>query len=602
MIPADVRPAVRRAPTLALGALALGGIGVVLVALPYKAFDLDRYFVPKELVLHVTAGVAAAAALLSPGRRPGPGTRGQSTATLTRVDTLLVTFLALSALSASMAANGWLAGRALAVSASAIAAFLTSQALARSGWTRPLLAVFGAAVMVAAITSLLQAYGVESEFFSINRSPGGTLGNRNFVAHLAAIGLPPLVLCALRARRAGGMLIGATAIGIVAAALVLSRSRAAWIATALAAASVLPGARSAWRASRAHRRRRDGPADGRRSRPATRVESPARGGRRAGSDAAGSLRGRQVARRSAVLVGSALLGVGLAVRLPNTLNWRSASPYLDSVIGVANYRAGSGHGRLVQYGNTARLALTHPLLGVGPGNWSVAYPRVASRNDPSLDPDDGMTANPWPSSDWAAFISERGLVATMCLVLALAGLVVAAARSSAAAVDDARLDRLLTALTLIATIVAVLTVGAFDAVLLLPAPGLVAWGILGALAGTLFPEPAPYVDVPFPAAARSIALLAVVAAGGYATFRSASAITAMALYSAAPRTGAADHTLELASRADPGSYRIHLRLAEAYEKGRACSRSRVHARAARALYPSAPEPRRLLAACSTHTR
>ena len=37
-----------------------GAIATVLVALPYKAFDLDRYFVPKELALHLTALACAA--------------------------------------------------------------------------------------------------------------------------------------------------------------------------------------------------------------------------------------------------------------------------------------------------------------------------------------------------------------------------------------------------------------------------------------------------------------------------------------------------------------------------------------------------------------
>ena len=45
------------------------------------------------------------------------------------------------------------------------------------------------ACVVASATALLQAYGlVESDYISLSRAPGGTLGNRNFVAHLAATG------------------------------------------------------------------------------------------------------------------------------------------------------------------------------------------------------------------------------------------------------------------------------------------------------------------------------------------------------------------------------------------------------------------------------
>ena len=51
------------APTLseraALVVLQVGTIAVVLAAAVYKQFELDRFFVPKELVLHVVATVAA---------------------------------------------------------------------------------------------------------------------------------------------------------------------------------------------------------------------------------------------------------------------------------------------------------------------------------------------------------------------------------------------------------------------------------------------------------------------------------------------------------------------------------------------------------------
>ena len=45
----------RRAATWILQA---GAIAVVLAAAPYKTFELDRFFVPKEVLLNVTAGIA----------------------------------------------------------------------------------------------------------------------------------------------------------------------------------------------------------------------------------------------------------------------------------------------------------------------------------------------------------------------------------------------------------------------------------------------------------------------------------------------------------------------------------------------------------------
>src|SRR3954463_12789785 len=90
---------------VAMRALQFGAIAVVLAAAPYKAFDLDRFFVPKELVLHATALVATLLCLLR-ARRIGLG----------RVDQLLALFLLVGAASALFASNWWLAGRAVAVS------------------------------------------------------------------------------------------------------------------------------------------------------------------------------------------------------------------------------------------------------------------------------------------------------------------------------------------------------------------------------------------------------------------------------------------------------------------------------------------------------
>jgi O-antigen ligase len=550
--------------------IGFGGVATVLAALPYKAFDLDRYAIPKELALHLTATLAAVAALVAVGRsaRRGSG----PVVPLTRVDTLLAGFLLFSAASALMSQNGWLGARGLAISGSGIVLYWVAHALARAGWARSVLALMAAAITVAAATSLLQAYGVETDLFSLNRSPGGTLGNRNFVAHLAAIGIPLLIVIILRARRASGAFLGAMAIAIVSAALVLSRSRAAWVATAVALLCVVPAAWRGWNSLR-------GRTSGAPRQPSGDSSPP-------------------IGLRGAVVFTAIATGIVAAVTIPNTLNWRSTSPYLDSVINVTNYREGSGHGRLIQYANTARLAITHPVLGVGPGNWAVAYPKVAPKSDPSLDTDDGMTANPWPSSDWAAFLSERGVPATLCLALALLGLIVAGARAAARAVDDGRADRMMLALALAATVLAIIAVGAFDAVLLLPAPSLIAWSILGALAGSLEPPPAVRGSIRIPDFMRHAAIVLLLAGGGAAIVRSASEVIAMALYVAATRTGVNDHTLELATRMDPGSYRIQLRLAESYAHERSCSRARVHAAAARALFPNAAAPRHVLAECT----
>ena len=48
---------------LALRILQAGAIAVVLVVTTLNVFELDRFFVPKELVLHVTAVLAGLLAM-----------------------------------------------------------------------------------------------------------------------------------------------------------------------------------------------------------------------------------------------------------------------------------------------------------------------------------------------------------------------------------------------------------------------------------------------------------------------------------------------------------------------------------------------------------
>lgn len=518
----------------ALRILQAGAVAVVIAAAPFKAFDLDRFFVPKELVLHVVA-LAATLLCLARARRLALG----------RADQLIGLFLAAGVLSALFATNWWLAGRAVAVSLSSAAIFWSARSVSRAGLARPLLGALAVAAVVGAVTALLQAYGVRTEYVSLNRAPGGTYGNRNFMAHVCVIAFPVLMLVATTAptRRAFGW--WSAAFALVAGALILSRSRAAWLALIVAAAVLVPLVLMA------------------------------------------IVRGRSGLRfgRLLVLPIAAAVGAALALVLPNTLDWNSESPYLDTAKSVVNYKEGSGHGRLVQYGNSLRMSLHHPLLGVGPGNWAVVYPKFASDNDPSLS-DDGTTSNPWPSSDWMTFVSERGAIATVMLGLALIALVADGLRALRAAASPE--DRL-GACALVGTVAAVVVVGMFDAVLLLPAPALITWAALGALA----PVPRERAAVDLPLVRRALLMCVVAALGALAVWRSAWQVRAMSVYSTSNRTS----QLERSSSLDPGSYRIHLRLAEGYQRRGSCTRARAHASAARALFPNAPAPKRVLARC-----
>jgi O-antigen ligase len=489
---------------IAVRILQLGAVAVVLAATVHRAFDLDRFLITKELVLHATAGIAALFAL-----------RAMRTIELTVVDKLLVAYLGLSFVAAVFATNHWLGFRAFAISVSSVLLFWVSRAMSeRHSAIANALAL---AVVLAAVTSLLQAYGVWIDLFSHNRAPGGTLGNRNFVAHAAAFGMPLVFLSALR-----GNVVSLIGVPVVTAALVLTRSRAAWLAFAASMGVVLVAMLFA---------------------PALR-----RSGKTWGK----------------FLVIVALIGGGVAAALliPNALKWRSDNPYLESVQGVVNYQEGSGRGRLIQYRRSLMMAARNPLFGVGPGNWGVEYPDHAPANDPSIDTSEaGMTFNPWPSSDWVAFIAERGFLAAIALGAAFVLLALRALRRLVAAQE---VDNALVSMTLIATIAGAVVAGAFDAVLLLALPSFIVFSALGATTpSTPLAEPRRHA---FVFVLIAISLLAAV--------RSTTQLVAMELF-----TGGDRESLRRAAEIDPGNYRVRLRLARG-------GKSRCeHALAARSLFP-----------------
>ncbi len=569
--------AARLRPVLAVGAVALA-----LAALPYKAFELDRFLVPKEVVLAVTAVLALVSVVRARSGARGVATRPPADG----VDLALAAFLAVSTVSALQAASGWLAVRALGVTFGGLALFWAARAAARVAPAVPLLRAVALVPVLAAVATLAQAYGLESQYFSLNRAPGGTFGNRNFVAHLCAIALPLLAYLTVRARRGGELAFTAVGFAAASAALVLTRSRGAWLAVSVAGVPIAIGALRAAAARRAEAGR------GAVSRPAEPIPVGAAGawaaafGRRPPLARPGNVDLFHL-RRVPLLLAAAAGVVVAAVRLPNALDWRSASPYLDSARDVVNYREGSGQGRLKQWRNSAGLVRTAPLLGVGPGNWTVRYPAVAPAHDPSLTRE-RATANPWPSSDWVAFASERGLAglvsvsAAFLLLFWRAHVLVWRAR-------DAN-DRLLGG-TLAAVLAAAATAGMFDAVLLLAAPAFLAWGAAGALVGAT-DTPGRLQRVPVSrAAARigtAILILSLAAAAAVAGVR----VAAMRLLVTGRPTA-----VEWAARLAPGDYRVQLRAAQLAAQGGRCAVARRRAGAARTLNPASVEAARVLRAC-----
>jgi O-antigen ligase len=390
------------------------------------------------------------------------------------------------------------------------------------------------AATAGALTGLLQAYGVDWSLLRGERAPGGSFGNRNFLAHFAVIAMPIAGVVALSARKKAFAVFGLVALVLLTAAVVLTRSRAAWLAGFVMLAVV---ALAAWR------------------------------GIRAGAIAR--------ARTGIVLAGLAI-GTAAAILLPNRLDWRSGSPYRDSIAGLVNYQEGSGRGRLIQYRNSLGLVLRDPVFGTGPGNWMVKYPLVTTPGDPSFSGADPIPTNPWPSSDWIAVVTERGVIgASLLLLFGLAAALVAFRRLR----DPELAPYAVAALGILA---ATFVTGLFDAVLLLAPPTLFVLGALGALL------PDTGIVLARPLAGRPKRLLSWASFGLAMILAGSSSTQLIAVI--ATQEGRTRAVLERAMQWDPGNYRLHMLLAM---RGGGCE----HARAAARLLPFHEWPRRLLSRC-----
>lgn len=530
-----IEPPARTARAKLLTAvLVAGAFAVVLAGLHSQLFDLERHAVPKELALHATALVSIA--LLAPAwRRIELGV----------VEALLAAFVAWSALSAALAVNPWLALRGFGVTFSAFVLYLAARQVAKHGLGRVALAGLASAAALGGLFGVAQAYGAEWTWLSDSRPPGGTFGNRNFLAHLMAIALPGLLLVAVRERRMRAVL-GFLALLIAGAAIILTRSRGAWLGSTAALGVMAVAALMARRA--AH----------------------------------GTVRKRRLVVATLALAGAA----GTAIVMPNRLAWRTESPYAETFARIASYREGSGRGRLIQYRNSLALLPADPLFGVGPGNWYVHYPRVTTRGDPSFSAGDPMPTNPWPSSDWVALVTERGTVALLLVLLAGGAAALTAARRLLGTDPDAALR----AVALLGMLAAVAITGAFDAVLLLPAPSF----FVACMAGLLLGDTRPVITRELRRASRWGVIILASAVATVLVLTSLGHLLAIRIASAADTRAAYEHAL----RFYPGDHRLRLLLAR---RG-PCSARVQHARVAAGLLPHHDAPRSALAACGTRVR
>lgn len=511
--------------------LVAGALAVVLAGVPSDLFDLDRHAFPKELALHATAllGIPLLAWSL-------PAIR------LTVPAWLLSAWLVWGVLSAVFATNYWQAWRALGISLSGAIIFWMGTRVARGGRSGMVLWGLALAAVAAAGTGVAQAHGVEFSLLAESRAPGGTLGNRNFLAHLTVITLPILLLVTVRGRSRVALLVGLLGLATSTTLVVLTRSRAAWLAAAVSLSCLLLA-----------------------SLVASRIE-------RAEPIARGRVRASLLAMT---------LGVAAALLIPNQLEWRSGSPYRDTLGGLVNYQDGSGRGRLIQYRNSLDLVRESPIFGVGPGNWAVEYPTVTTPGDPSFAGGSPIPTNPWPSSDWVATLSERGPIGAVLLLLV--GLTMAVSAARRLRDPDGRVAH--QAAALLAVIAATAVCGMFDAVLLLAPPTLFFW----AACGVLLPDTGPVLERPLSRRSALLLFPLLVSLATVTTSRSAAQLVALI----ESGNGRDLRTVRRAAFIDPGNFRLQLILASRLR----CDQARPHARQALALYPHHPSARRAASRC-----
>jgi O-antigen ligase len=519
--------------------LQIACVAVVVLFIPAAAgLGYDAFAVPKEVVAAIAPLLAAALALLAARPRR-----------LSWLEAALAGFLLVSAAALAQAASPTLAWRAFAVSCGGVAAFFAARRLAALGHRRALLAAAGAAAVLGALTVLLEAHGVTPELSMIGRSPGGTEGNRNYMAHLLVACLPLLLVGGARTSGStrAGLLAG---LAVVVMAIVLSRSRGAWLAGTAAVAVSCAGILLARRAGAAPRR------------------------------------------LVAALLCCVVAGLA-AVHLPNQLRWGSDDPFLATAAAIVDGDRGTGRGRLIQYRNTLAMIREAPLLGVGPGNWSLAYPAHASAGDPSYMPRSPQPVNRLPSSDWLGLAAERGLAAPLAALVAAAALAIACWRRLRSA-SESGADL---AVVCLATMAAVAVAGVFDAVLLRPTPLLVVAVLIGASA----PE-GRGVAVPDRWARIAAALLALAAI--LVGVRLAPLVEATHHRTAYLTDGRVER-LARAADATPDDYRLQMALALRWARRNRCDRAAGPARRALSTMPQLALARSILDRCggdhATHT-
>ncbi len=311
-----------------------------------------RFDVPKELLLH---GLVVALALVAIRRRD---------VAFDAVDRGAALFLVALVPAAFFVAAPALALRQGALTVSLVALFVYGRRAPDLAATSAL-----AAAVVLALSGLAEASGLVT-LSAQGFAPGGLTGQRNHLAHVAALGLALALTRPTPRTREYAFVFGSSV--VLAAALVVTRSRAGWVAAGAAFVLAL-------------------------------ITAP---------------------RRAVASLLGTIGGVALGVATPLAIHWWDPHPYRETAARLFEWQRGSGAVRVDEARATLRILLDHPVLGVGPGQWASAFPAYAPAQQSAIAASTGELPR-LAHADGLARLAEGGL-------LGVAGALVWAQRSIAA--------------------------------------------------------------------------------------------------------------------------------------------------------------------------
>lgn len=305
---------------------------IILVALVFDG-DLDRFaLLPKRLVVQFAVLVLVSIVLRKSLREPVFFPRSPLLLPL-------LVYTGVNLLSISQAVNTVSAIESLSHLLTFLILFVVVAAALPRDALPSLVRSLAAVCILVSLIGIFEFWGVAISGIPSNGRPSSTFGYRNMAAAFLVVCIPLTVALVVEARTPRDLILGAASSSLMAVFLVYTRTRGAWVGLLLGVATA---ALFAFRAR---------PAFGPVFRSALGVRCVA------------------IATVAAIV---------LSVASPSFTNERSRhlderkTQLLDAL--ASSVRPGADRGRLAMWSHTVDMILDYPLLGVGAGNWAVAYP------------------------------------------------------------------------------------------------------------------------------------------------------------------------------------------------------------------------------------